>query len=240
MTRLLVPALRTSTIHRWLWILCRRNPVADNPRAVCRFSRPGSSCCHHPQPGIKSLPQKQTSMPLDLLFTKYARSTVNVHYRLIYTIQVLTGETPFPEVRIPELVFPLINGLRPTKPANASAIGFLDPLWEFTQRCWSSEIGLRPKVTEVVTCLAEAVANWHEPMPPCSQSKKVNSAPKVPISDLADSCECEIILFHGNAYRMTIQTPTSNHPMKMVVWNAFRVPLRRDPLTCRLLRPCSS
>jgi len=66
-------------------------------------------------------------------------------------------------------------GGRPTKPEDASAIGFSDSLWDFTERCWSGEIESRPKAWEVVTHLGEAAAEWGELMPPSIQTESVAS-----------------------------------------------------------------
>ena len=63
----------------------------------------------------------------------------------------------------------MVQGLRPAKPENASAIGFSDSLWGFTQRCWDGDMNKRPKVTEVVAHLKEAAINWDGLMPPCIQ-----------------------------------------------------------------------
>jgi len=51
------------------------------------------------------------------------------------------------------MVTNVVRGVRPTKPENALAIGFSDPLWSFVQRCWNGGAKLRPKVAEVVAQL---------------------------------------------------------------------------------------
>ena len=69
-----------------------------------------------------------------------------------------------------ELVWVVIQGLRPQKPGNASAIGFSDLLWSLVQRCWDGDMKLRPRVAEVAARLGEAAANWKGLMPPCAQA----------------------------------------------------------------------
>lgn len=59
----------------------------------------------------------------------------------------------------------VVDGLRPEKPQNASAVGFSDLLWDFVQLCWDSDRTRRPTTTEVVKCLSEAATNWHTLMP---------------------------------------------------------------------------
>ena len=78
----------------------------------------------------------------------------------IPSLQVLTGESPFRGVPQSALGYAVVHGRRPDKPDNASVIGFSDPLWYFTQRCWDGKIEVRPKVGEVVTHLREAAAGW--------------------------------------------------------------------------------
>ena len=109
-------------------------------------------------------------------------------------VQVLTGKIPFRGGRQMELGYSVIEGLRPAKPENAAAIGFSDSLWEFTQRCWDSNMRLRPKVTEVVAHLGEAAANWCGVMAPCVQAENVASDSEEPISDSMQHCEFDIFI----------------------------------------------
>jgi len=92
------------------------------------------------------------------------------------TFQVLTGETPFHGVGQGDVVCYVVHDKkRPGKPENASAIGFSDSLWDFTQRCWDEDMELRPEVGEVVTHLEEVAKDWEGLMPPCVQAKNVAS-----------------------------------------------------------------
>ena len=85
----------------------------------------------------------------------------------------------------------MVQGLRPTEPANASSIRFSDLLWVFVQRCWDGDAKLRPKVTEVVTHLEREATNWHGLMPSCAPAENVSFDSKEPMSDTED-CEFEI------------------------------------------------
>jgi len=100
-----------------------------------------------------------------------------------YIFQVLTGKLPFPGLGMAEIVLNVVQGIRPSKPENAPAIGFSDSLWSFTQRCWNGEMKLRPKVAEVVSQLGRATAGWSGVMPPCAQVESVVSATPDPVSD---------------------------------------------------------
>ena len=106
-----------------------------------------------------------------------------------HMVQVLTGEIPWRGLRIAELEFKVVEGMRPAKPENASAIGFSDSLWDFAHRCWDGKMELRPNVAEVVTQLGRAAADWDGVMPPCVMVKNVASICKEPISDTMEYCE---------------------------------------------------
>ena len=88
----------------------------------------------------------------------------------------------------------VVQGVRPTKPENASAIGFVDPLWSFVQRCWDGDMKLRPKVTEVVSQLERAAADWDGVMPPYVRVESVASASPESVSDSTSDHEFEILI----------------------------------------------
>ena len=88
----------------------------------------------------------------------------------------------------------MVEGVRPAKPENASAIGFSDSLWDFVQRCWDGKIELRPKVAEVVTELEIAAADWDKLVPPSIQTGGVASVSKESTSDSIEHCEYEILI----------------------------------------------
>jgi len=98
--------------------------------------------------------------------SRYVGGIAGISHFDIYLLQVLTGGIPFANMATLALVYYVPLGERPAKPENASAIGFSDSLWDFTERCWSGDIEARPKVGEVVTHLGEAAAKWDGLMPP--------------------------------------------------------------------------
>ena len=105
------------------------------------------------------------------------------HPPFTYSFQVLTGKRPFPGLGMAEIAHYAVQGVRPTKPENASAIGLSDPLWDFVQRCWDGKMKLRPRVVEVVLQLERAVADWDGVMLPCAQVESVVSVTPDPVSD---------------------------------------------------------
>ena len=105
------------------------------------------------------------------------------HSLFTYIFQVLTGRLPFPGLGVDIIVMNAVQGVRPTRPENASAIGFSDPLWSFVQRCWDGEMELRPKAAEVVSQLERAAAGWVGVMPPCAQVESVVSVTPDSVSD---------------------------------------------------------
>jgi len=113
-----------------------------------------------------------------------------------YIVQVLTGENPFRGDRTGELSLNVVNGVRPTKPENASAIGFSDSLWRFSQQCWHGKTKMRPKVGEVVIRLERAAADWGRVMPPFVKAENVVSASGLMSSDSMLHCKFEILIPH--------------------------------------------
>jgi len=83
----------------------------------------------------------------------------------------------------------VVQGIRPTKPWNATSIGFSDPLWGFVQRCWSGDLKLRPKVGEVVINIGREAASWDGVMPPCAPTENVASIPNEPTLNTLEHCE---------------------------------------------------
>ena len=88
----------------------------------------------------------------------------------------------------------MVEGKRPDKPENASAIGFSDSLWSFTKRCWDSEMESRPKVAEVVTHLKGAAATWNGLMPPCVRAKNSPSSSQEGSQDSMQYGEFEMLI----------------------------------------------
>ena len=112
-----------------------------------------------------------------------------------YIVQVLTGDIPFPNLRVTELTLNVVQGVHPPKPENASAIGLSDILWRFIQRCWDGDIESRPKVSRVASHLEKAAAEWVGVMPPCAQIESTTSASPEPVSDSMVHCKFYVLVF---------------------------------------------
>jgi len=89
------------------------------------------------------------------------------HRLVTYIVQALTGEIQIRGLGHVGFIYSAMEGLRPDKPENASAIGFSDSLWDFIRRCWGADMDLRSQVEEVVAHLGVAAADWDGVMPPC-------------------------------------------------------------------------
>jgi len=109
-----------------------------------------------------------------------------------HALQVLTGKTPW--VQASATGSHVLCGKRPAKPENASAIGFSDSVWEFTQRCWDGDVRSRPGVAELVTHLETAAANWDRLMPPCVRVENVTADSGEPMSGSMDHCEFDTLI----------------------------------------------
>jgi hypothetical protein len=101
---------------------------------------------------------------------------------------------PFSGVWQSDLGYSVVQGLRPAKPENASAIGFSDSLWGFVQRCWDGDVKMRPKVAEVVTHLEKAAANWNGFMTYSVQAENATPDPSEPVANSTQYCEPEVLI----------------------------------------------
>jgi serine/threonine protein kinase len=74
--------------------------------------------------------------------------------------EVLTGFQPFREEKWGEceVVFHVMNGVRPTKPADAEQIGFGDGTWELVEECWIEDSTRRPTIDQVLRHLTHVAA----------------------------------------------------------------------------------
>jgi len=112
-----------------------------------------------------------------------------------YIFQVLTGKLPFPRLGMVEMALGVVQGVRPTKPENDSAIGFSDSLWSFVQRCWDGEMKLRPKVAEVVSQLGGAAADWGGVLESRTESQTTSTSSQCTGSPSAEARE---VVFSGS------------------------------------------
>ena len=62
---------------------------------------------------------------------------------------------PFHNVRDTEVVYKVIQGERPTIPANASEIGISEGLWQLLVRCWNHNYTGRPQINEIFQHLSQ-------------------------------------------------------------------------------------
>ena len=67
---------------------------------------------------------------------------------LILPLKVLTGTLPFGKLSGPEAIFKVVEGDKPSKPANAAELGLSDRVWRLLDECWQSNRALRPLVKE--------------------------------------------------------------------------------------------
>ena len=75
-------------------------------------------------------------------------------------LQVLSGLLPFHHLRFPIVVCAILKGERPSKPLNASPLGFTDTLWGLLQLCWSKSTLARPTARQLYGYLFSASLAW--------------------------------------------------------------------------------
>ena len=113
---------------------------------------------------VRIPPRGQTSTLLEWSCYRYWRLTIIIRF-FPDASQVLTGE-PLQRVIPIEHLCNIMRGVRPSKPANAKAIGISETLWGVIQKCWDDDRTRRPRIREVVANISDAAANWHTDMPP--------------------------------------------------------------------------
>ena len=59
---------------------------------------------------------------------------------------------------MPEVVSKVLEGERPTKPANAVELGLSDEVWKLLEDCWQPQRALRPSVKDVLDCVQGAAS----------------------------------------------------------------------------------
>ena len=117
--------------------------------------------------------------------TKFHKSSARpTHPADIYALgmviyEVLTGSQPFREQHWGEheVVYHVMTGVRPPKPADAEQIGFGDGTWELVEGCWAEE-SMRPTIDRVLTHLTRVAAYSRivGPTPDKLRESAVNSA----------------------------------------------------------------
>ena len=64
-------------------------------------------------------------------------------------MQVLAGTLPFGNLSGSEVVFKVVGGAKPSKPANALEAGLSDEVWKLLEDCWQTQWTLRPSIKVV-------------------------------------------------------------------------------------------
>jgi len=74
----------------------------------------------------------------------------------------LCGHHPYLEIESDILVvYAIMEGIRPKKPAGAKRLGFSDDLWRMVESCWLEDRDARPGVEDILSCLNDAAAFWY-------------------------------------------------------------------------------
>ena len=71
------------------------------------------------------------------------------------SIQVITGQQPFPGAKDGVIIYKVVTGERPGRPAGPNE-WLSDDVWNFISRCWSPSRDTRPDVDFAVNALNDA------------------------------------------------------------------------------------
>ena len=71
---------------------------------------------------------------------------------------MLTGTLPFGKQTGPEVVFKVLDGVRPSKPTDALKLGLSDEVWKLLEDCWQTERQRRPPVKDVLARVKSAAS----------------------------------------------------------------------------------
>ena len=77
---------------------------------------------------------------------------------MIVYLQVLTGTLPFGKLSGSELVFEVLGGEKPSKPADALELGLSHNVWKLLEDCWQTDRTSRPSIKDV-SARVEAAAS---------------------------------------------------------------------------------
>lgn len=102
--------------------------------------------------------------------------------------QVLTGMVPFHDLRTDAVMMRIVRGIRPERPHNSHAVGFIDPIWTIVEGCWKENRYLRPDAPTVVGCLVAAAAQW-TPTPPLDDPRTMGESETFSLISLYGSSE---------------------------------------------------
>ena len=65
-------------------------------------------------------------------------------------MQVLTGKLPFGKISGSEVVFKVVGGGKPSRPADSLELGLSDDVWELLEDCWKTVHTSRPSIEGVL------------------------------------------------------------------------------------------
>ncbi|KAF9647764.1 kinase-like protein [Thelephora ganbajun] len=75
------------------------------------------------------------------------------------TLEVFTGQVPFPENKQPAAMKKIMDGERPLRPQKTTRLGLSDEFWEVIQSSWAHGMEQRPPVETFVEFLEKATPN---------------------------------------------------------------------------------
>jgi serine/threonine protein kinase len=81
----------------------------------------------------------------------------DIYALAMVTIEIFTGDVPFPEYNAYALPLKVAAGHRPERPSGAVDLGLSDGLWDLVQACWKSNKNERPDISYVIDRLRDLI-----------------------------------------------------------------------------------
>ena len=76
------------------------------------------------------------------------------------TLEVLSGQAPFPNCGDHIVMRKVCKGERPGRPKGMRGAWFTDDLWGMLKRCWATQPRNRPSIEVLLECFARASRAW--------------------------------------------------------------------------------
>ena len=82
-------------------------------------------------------------------------------------LQVFAHERPFSYVHYYLVPLLALDGKRPSRPQNREILGLSEDVWMMAEKCWDSDLSVRPLITDILSFFETTSHRW---VPPTSEA----------------------------------------------------------------------